>query len=44
MDSVVEIGNAPPASGIPRRDRPAHESDTETGLYYYRARYYDPPT
>ena len=22
----------------------ARESDTETGLYYYRARYYDPPT
>ncbi len=23
---------------------PAHESDAETGLYYYRARYYDPTT
>ena len=43
MLSVREIGNAPSASRMPFRDRlRARESDPETGLYYYRARYYDP--
>jgi len=42
MHDVEEIDNAPFASRMLFRDRfDARESDTETGLYYYRARYYD---
>jgi len=35
---------APTASLVNPFQYTARESDTETGLYYYRARYYDPGT